>query len=630
MYSIAKNCNIGWFDRCITRLNRIYDCKMDFDKLKPKILFPQDRLSKTDYILGGILLLFCFFAFFQSDIFVTGWNSLNYLFGNPLEFYENCKKIQGQGLLPAANYPPTIFLFFAVWFFPFKLLGIIKSSLFFSHYLVYWLKLLTTLVYIATGLLFYRVTQLYKKDHEWGQYATWIWLTSPLAIFSQFIFSQYDIFYVLLTLLGFCFFLKKKTYSASFIFGLAITFKYFPFFVFVPLLLFFEKKIFKILLCGLIFSIPMLLIQLLYGHSPAYIEGVLKFGALGRVFLSCLEIGPQKVYYIFTLFIILSGISYFLTNTEDYKKIAAYLYIFSSIYPFLFILWHPQWLLFVTPALALTTVLSPKNKISKFLFFDLLGMCFFIAFVVLTFPDNVDLSMFQAKLLSIPIQTFQNMGNLFKILSGFSANVYLSLFWGYLVLNLILKYKYLVNDSPLERFNSYAKVRQRFYIGILIFIIPATVTFIKSTLNSNNYIINISREKTFGELTKNRVFEQSFKSIGSNIVQVDLFLTTHARKNHNTIQLELLTSDYKQLYKTERLTLLIQDNQWESFKLPNIKLKKGNTYFLRLTSSNSYPGDAISWWASTKRVYKNGIAIVDGKPQDSDFTFRLKFKNVSS
>lgn len=57
---------------------------------------------------------------------------------------------------------------------------------------------------------------------------------------------------------------------------------------------------------------------------------------------------------------------------------------------------------------------------------------FFIAYVVLTFPDNVDLTMFQVNLLHIPIsiQFFENIGNLFKILGGFSANVFLSLFWG--------------------------------------------------------------------------------------------------------------------------------------------------------------------------------------------------------
>lgn len=165
--------------------------------------FSPFRLNKIDYLIGGILLLFCFFAFFQTDIFTIGWNSLNYLYGNPLKFYENCKIIQGQGILAMASYPPFLFLIFTLWLYPFKLLGIIKSPLFFSPYLVYWLKFLTSLIYISTRLLFYQVAQLYQNNLEWGKYATWIWLTSSLAIFSQFIFSQYDIFYVFLTLLGF-------------------------------------------------------------------------------------------------------------------------------------------------------------------------------------------------------------------------------------------------------------------------------------------------------------------------------------------------------------------------------------------------------------------------------------------
>ena len=106
--------------------------KMDFDKLKPKTLFPLYPLSKADYIFGGILLLFCFFAFFQGDILATGWNSLNYLYGNPLEFYENCEKIQGQGILPFASYPPSIFAVFVIWLYPFKLIGLIKSPFYFT------------------------------------------------------------------------------------------------------------------------------------------------------------------------------------------------------------------------------------------------------------------------------------------------------------------------------------------------------------------------------------------------------------------------------------------------------------------------------------------------------------------
>ena len=218
--------------------------------------------------------------------------------------------------------------------------------------------------------------------------------------------------------------------------------------------------------------------------------GVLEFSAIGRVFLSALEVSFQKIYYIFAIFIILAGIVYYLDVAENYKKLAAYIFLFSSIYPFLFIAWHPQWLLFITPAIALTTCLLQKNKISKFLFFDLGGMLFFVAYIVLYFPDNVDLLMFQNKLFHITFTQVQNMSALFNIFKGFSAYVYLSLFWGYLVLNLILKYKFLFNDITVEsKYYSYAKVRERYYIGILIFIIPAAVTFILNLKNSDKYIL---------------------------------------------------------------------------------------------------------------------------------------------
>lgn len=591
-----------------------------------KRLFSTYRLSKMDYLLGGILLLFCYFSFFQSDIYVSGWNSLNYLFGNPLEFYDNCKKIQGQDNFFTANYPPTLFAIFAIWLYPFKLFGLIKSPFYFSPYLVYWLKLLTSLVYIATGLLFYQITQIYYQDKKWGVYATWLWLTSPLAIFSQFIFSQYDIFYVFFTLFGFFVFLKKKNYLASFLFGIAITFKYFPFFVFIPLLFFFEKQIIKLILCILIFSFPTLLIQGLYIHSPAYISGVLGFSVIARVFSAGLIYSGQKIYYIFAIFSILVGIAYYLDNTFNYKKIAGFIFLFSSIFPFLFILWHPQWLIFITPAIALTTVLSNKVKISKFLIFDLCAMLFFIGYTVLAFQDNADLEMLQAKLFNLSFVQFQNLGVLFKLFKGFSANVYLSLFWGYLILQFILKFKFIYNKN-IDSFCSYDLIRQRYYMGIFIFLIPVAFMLIINFNHKDFYVLNTGKEKNFGELIAGRIFEQKFIAKKTKLKQVDLFLSAFSRENNNFIQLEILNGNGKKLAIFKRPEMLLQDNGWESFKFTPIKLIKERIYFLRLTSPKSFNGNAITWWASAKPTYLSG-AIVDGVQQNTDFTFKLRFENI--
>lgn len=583
----------------------------------------------VDYLFGGLLLLGCFFGFFQGDIYITGWSSLNYLFGNPLDFYENCKKIQGHGLFAIANYPPSIFIIFATWLYPFKLLGLIKSPLYFPVYLVYWLKILTSIVYIATGFVFYRVSQIFNQDKNWGNYVTWLWLTTPLAIFSQFIFSQYDIFYVFLSLYGFLSFLKKELYLASFLFGLAITFKYFPLFVFIPLLFFFEKEIFKIVLNIFIFSIPILIIQVLYIHSSAYMEGVIGFSAIGRIFLAALDISKLKIYYIFVIFTIISGFSYYMDVSKNIEKNAAYLFLVSSIYPFLFISWHPQWLLFLTPAIVLTTALSTQQKINKLLTLDLFAMLPFIAFVTLAFQNNADLAMFQAKLLQIPFENSHTMGKLFKFFKGFSSNVYLSIFWGYLLLQFFIKYT-LISRPELNIFNkySYQLVRIRYYIGIAIFLIPAFFIFYLNYKNMGRYVLNITQEKNFGELTSGRIFEQTFIAKESKLTEVDLFLATFARINHKILQLEVLNKDHTQLGLVKRSAIDILDNGWESFYFSDIKLQKGEKYILRLTSPESSAGNAITWWASEKASYKHGIAIIDGIPQDSDFSFRIRFEKT--
>jgi hypothetical protein len=592
-------------------------------------LFPASKLSTIDYLLGGFFLLVVYFSFFHHDIYFTAWNALNFLFGNPLDFYENCRKFQGAENLVIANYPPPIYIIFALWLYPLKLLGLIKSPAYFSSDLVYWLKALTSLIYIGTGFIFYNVTQVYCSEKTWGKYATWLWLTTPLALFSQFIFSQYDIFYVFFTLWGFLFFLKRKVLLASLLFGLAITFKYFPFFVFIPLLVFFEKKIVRLMVSGFVFAIPMLAIQLLYGHSPAYVEGVMGFSVIGRVFASYLAIGTAKIYTLFLLFALLIGMTYLLDNTkENANKVAAYIYLVSSVFPFLFIIWHPQWLIFSTPAILLTTLLmNERKKIHRLLFYDLVGMFFFVAYISLNFQNNADLAMLQSKIIPVDMSNAFNISDLFNIFKSFSADLYLSAFWAYLVLQFIVKYPTQF-EMGINSYYFFGDVRLRFYIGLFIFLVPALLALTLSYKNADRYVVNaenIENNKDFGELTAGRVFEQTFIAKKSILNRVDLFLVTFDRVNHQAFKMEILNNENKSIVAVKRSAFHVLANRWNSFNLGEVKLKKGHLYRLRLFSEKSRTDDAISWVAYKKNNYKEGFAIVDGITQDSSFAFRLKF-----
>src|SRR6266404_1267423 len=74
-------------------------------------LFPRTRLTSVDYTIAISFLTVCFVSFVHGDIEYLGQNSLNFLFGNPLEFYDNAKKYQP---LFGAAYPPSLYAIFAL------------------------------------------------------------------------------------------------------------------------------------------------------------------------------------------------------------------------------------------------------------------------------------------------------------------------------------------------------------------------------------------------------------------------------------------------------------------------------------------------------------------------------------
>jgi hypothetical protein len=454
-------------------------------------IFPSDKLSLADYVLGSALLTACFIFFFHFDIAIVGWDALNYLFGNPLQFYENCKRIQGGGLsMIHTPYPPSIYVIFALWLYPLKVLGLITGADHFPIYCSYWLKALTTIVYGASGLVFYRITQCYRQYKSWNRYATALWLVSPLALFSQFIFSQYDIFYVILTLAGVLMFLRTKLFRAALCFGLAITFKYFPLFVFLPLLLLFEKRLAALAGALAVFALPTVLIQLLYGASPAFIEGVNNHGNLERVFAAVIDVGGWHIYYVFAAFTVLCGFAYLAqTSAEQLPRRAAYVYLAGTVFPFLFIVWHPQWTMSFAPAIVLTSVLDRRHR--RFLVLDLFGMLAFVATVAIAFTHNADTAMFRGALWGVQIEPGFTMAAIFMFFGEHSGTIYLTAFWSYLLIELAAKFS-AMPPAALSRADlaiDYAHVRYRLYIGLLLFLLPAAFTLGKDYLSGRAVVM---------------------------------------------------------------------------------------------------------------------------------------------
>src|SRR5512141_216453 len=154
--------------------------------------------SKLDLLVCLATLAFLAIAFEHGlDIFHTIGASVAYLNGHFLDFYEVVKVELGL----EANYLPSTYAVFALWALPLRLLGRFQEVVY-PGWSFLWFKVLTSLVYLATALVVHRIGLQLGFSRRHAILLAAAWATTPIAIFSQFIFGQYDILTVFFMLLG--------------------------------------------------------------------------------------------------------------------------------------------------------------------------------------------------------------------------------------------------------------------------------------------------------------------------------------------------------------------------------------------------------------------------------------------
>lgn len=583
--------------------------------------FPKNAIGSADLVLGSGLLATCFLFFYHDDIWVAGWHSLYYIVGGPLEFYENCKH-SPVGIV--ATYPPPAYLLLALWLYPLKLLGLITTASSFPYHWVYWLKALTTLTYVSSGAVFHKITKMYSSTREWSNYATAVYLAMPLALFSQFLFCQLDVFYVLFTLAGVLMFMRGKVGVASLYFGLSVTFKYFPALVYFPLLFLHEKRISRIAINSLIFILPTIVIDLAYRESPAFIEGVRHFEVLNRVYAATFDPGLEgfwKVYVLPAVIVVICVHAYFTDLTAESRlQRMAYYWLLSSILPFMFILWHPQWLIFCAPPLVLTTLLHRNQE--RFVLLDLVGMFLFVGAVSLTFQNNVDAAMFRGPRLGLQFTNWYWMADAFEWFNDRSRNVFYTGFFAYLVSQLVLKRELLfIGTATVLSEVDYNNVRLYFYVGLAIFLVPMSFVIHKDLATNIVILQNYGFEK-YGSLARSKTFEQTFVATGKAIKQLRLPLETGSWSQSGDLEVKLLDSAGRTVAAKVEHISGSQEYSFHRFSWGSLAVTENGLYRIQVTSPTNTD---ISWWASRKDSYKGGQAIVDGVPEDWEFGFVIVF-----
>lgn len=211
---------------------------------------------KWEYLVGSIFVLIILFSTMYFDFFATFRHGVNFWYalfeGHPLSFYSYAKAIPGgtpnRTINATASYDFTIYLFFAIWNFPAWLYERISGSYAESCFLfLAWGKLMLPLIAILTAGGMKKILEFITggcKDTAGMIYA---WSFSGILMMAAYSIGQYDIIGVLFAVYGLYYFLRQDYKRFYLYFGVAVSCKYFAIFLFVCLVLLYEKRILYII-----------------------------------------------------------------------------------------------------------------------------------------------------------------------------------------------------------------------------------------------------------------------------------------------------------------------------------------------------------------------------------------------
>ncbi|OIN00894.1 hypothetical protein A9236_06800 [Polynucleobacter sp. QLW-P1DATA-2] len=356
------------------------------------------QLSKFDYAVYAISLCLCFLLFKQSDLTHTNSSSFAFLYGHFWDFYDYNKSRMGDN-----NYLPIFYWFFALWNIPLKLLGLLpevtgETWMLATPIQTIWSKLLLAVFFFCSVSLVGKIseqisaTALPNKINQDGLPPRYLFATSPIAIFAVFIFSGYDIFAVFFMLLGVRAYFAKNFNWFALWFSVAISFKYFAVLIYLPLVLLIEKRLIYLVLYGLL-GVSITAIQFaLYWHSDIFlgeIFGLVSAKATGhavsiRFVIANIAYGAMCLYLYFSKLDITA-------DPQAWYRRTIFACILSYALFFSWVLWHPQWIILITPFICLSYSFTRNQK--TMLCIEILGYLGFAIYCMNNWVGNVDNTM---------------------------------------------------------------------------------------------------------------------------------------------------------------------------------------------------------------------------------------------
>ena len=399
----------------------------------------------ADWFLFGILMMFCYINYNHNDILITSTHGKDLieciLRGDFFSFYDYTQS--------TAVYSITIYIVFAIWSIPVFIVYAIKGIPIWGvagyfdipHPILMWYKLLPTLFYFGVAFVSYKIILEITNKKRLAKWAFYLFVSSPIAMFSQFIFGQYDAIGLFFIMLALYFFIQKKYYCFSVLTSIAITYKFFAFFFFVPLILLVEKRIPHLIKHGVIAMSGYIITSLMFINSPGYQETkTFSEVIMPRLFNAGINtsMGTISLFIVSMMAICIVAYNKTIENDEEYYRYSLFIPFFVYASMLMFILWHPQWVIYVVPFMTLVYFMNEKTN-SALILHSAMSIGY-IGITALFFSGNVDTNLLSNGLLEriFSRSQYDTIAEIFSMNGRLGNNFFYSLFAGALAILIVM------------------------------------------------------------------------------------------------------------------------------------------------------------------------------------------------
>ena len=592
----------------------------------------EDKIKLALFVFYVIMLGFCYLVFQQSDLMQTSTSSYAYLRGHFLDFYNYNKKIVG-----GDDYYALMYIIFAIWNIPLKILGFMHSNsqgILLDGRELLWTKLLLVVFFFATAYATYKVAELILKDKsnkaEKAKLIGMIFATSPIAIFIVFCFGQYDIIGLFFSMVGIYYYIKKDYMKFAIAFSLAISLKFFAIFIFVPLVLLSNKKIWNIIKYLFIGLLSTAIQIAMYYNNIAFREQFFRIASGEANDLQSLNLSQfNNSPYLYLAFFAICIFAYIKKAKDDdeFNMLTVFICLISYGALFSTVIWHPQWLIIILPFFALSYIFI--NEREKMYLFDIVGMLAFIYLSVNFFAGNVDVIMAKYGVLRrlfnyIPLELKDFYFPKFvPIVEG--------IFFLYLFSPIMVYYYGKYNKNDISKKVSSQYFFSRLFLGMAVFLVPAVLCIVmpknlariidKSAYSTPGMLIE-SPNVTYCSINSKSDAEQTFYAGQDYFREINVKLGTFQKVNQCNLTFSLYDENMKLIASSTADGSKIKDNSFYQFIFNPIENSKGKKYTLKIQSDGDL-NNSIALWISTTDIYPQGTFEINNNKVSSDMDMQL-------